>query len=220
MAANPKAVGEALMTKRHDAKLDIAPVEPIVVVGAKRRPSSSSFQGAWGAIAALAGTSILSVIAAPWIGSVTPSDASGQAPTDGTLADGTTAVALPSPQYVYLAPGAVAPQGAPVVRLDPITVMRSPAPGSATVPSVAKRKVIYIYLKPGQTPPPGAIVRTAGSITAPASSGASTGSTSGGTSSKGGSSTGGTTTPPVATPAPTLPPVAPPPPVTKPSGKP
>ena len=157
-------------------------------------------QRAWGLIGAASAVSLLSAIAGPLA-----TDANGA--VVATPVDPSASVAA-APVYIYLAPGEHAPDGAPVVYLDPLTIVGAPQPGSVTV--APRRKTIYLYLQPGETPPPGAIVREAGRIpvvpatTAPSSAGTT--------------ATPKPTAAPVATPRPATPPPPPPPPVTKPSG--
>ena len=201
----------------------LAPVENSALTPAaeKRRPDPKPLQRAWGALGAATGSALLATIVGPMVASATGGfSLDGAAVTDGT---GTTSgTAQASPSYVYLAPGEVAPEGAPVVQLDPITVVTSPAPGSTVVQVKQKPKVVYIYLKPGEAPPAGAIVQQAGTVAvatpAPTTSGSNP------------TPAPAATPRPVATPRPATPPpvVAPPPvstprpaptpPPTKPSG--
>lgn len=129
----------------------------------KRRPDPKPLQRAWGALGAATGSALLATIVGPMVASATGGfSLDGGAVTDET---GTTSgLVKASPSYVYLAPGEVAPEGAPVVQLDPITVVTSPAPGSTVVQAQPRPKVVFIYLKPGEAPPAGAIVQQAGAV--------------------------------------------------------
>jgi len=211
--------------KRRLHASDLAPVEQGVVAPAaeKRRPDARPFQRAWGAAGAAASSALLAAIVGPMVAAAGDGGFaidSGTNGAEGVTADGSPVSAVPTPNYVYLQPGESAPEGAPVVQLDPITVVASPLPGSTTVQPKPKRQVVYIYLKPGQTPPPGAIVKKSGAVAAvtPAPTSNATPATGGGS---GGGTGGGSATPkpvtppPVATPRPTP---APTPPPTKPSG--
>lgn len=195
----------------------LAPVEESALTPAaeKRRPDPKPLQRAWGALGAATGSALLATIVGPMVASATGGFSIEGAPvTDETGASSGTVEA--SPSYVYLAPGEVAPEGAPVVQLDPITVVTSPAPGSTLVQAKPKPKVVYVYLKPGETPPAGAIVQQAGTVAVATPAPNTNGSNP--------------TPAPVATPRPATPPpvVAPPPvstprpaptpPPTKPSG--
>lgn len=201
----------------------LAPVEESALAPAaeKRRPDPKPLQQAWGALGAATGSALLATIVGPMVASATGGFSIDGAPvTDETGAPSGPVEA--SPSYVYLAPGEVAPEGAPVVQLDPITVVTSPAPGSTVVQVKQKPKVVYIYLKPGEAPPAGAIVQQAGTVAvatpAPTTSGSNP------------TPAPAATPRPVATPRPATPPpvVAPPPvstprpaptpPPTKPSG--
>ena len=143
----------------------LAPVEESALTPAaeKRRPDPKPLQRAWGALGAATGSALLATIVGPMVASATGGfSLDGAAVTDET---GTTSGSVEaSPSYVYLAPGEVAPEGAPVVQLDPITVVSSPAPGSTVVQVKPKPKVVYVYLKPGEAPPAGAIVQQAGAV--------------------------------------------------------
>lgn len=129
----------------------LAPVEESTLTPAaeKRRPDPKPLQRAWGALGAATGSALLATIVGPMVASATGGfSLDGAAVTDD---NGTTSGSVEaSPSYVYLAPGEVAPDGAPVVQLDPITVVTSPAPGSTVVQVKPKAKVVYIYLKPGE----------------------------------------------------------------------
>jgi hypothetical protein len=188
----------------------LAPVEESALTPAaeKRRPDPKPLQRAWGALGAATGSALLATIVGPMVASATGGfSLDGAAVTDET---GTTSGSVEaSPSYVYLAPGEVAPEGAPVVQLDPITVVTSPAPGSTVVQVKPKPKVVYIYLKPGEAPPAGAIVQQAGAVAVATPAPTTSGSTP----------TPGAVAPPrpVATPRPaTPPPVVAPPPVSTP----
>ena len=181
---------------------------------------SSAAQRAWGAIGAAAGSALLATIVGPMIAANSDGGSNLDVPAGG---DNATMLTGNSDQLVvYLQPGEKAPEGAPVVRLDPITVIASPRPGTATVAPAPRQKVVYIYLKPGETPPVGAIVQQAGSLpaasTAPATQ--SPAPTISPVAAGGGG--GGTkpVPPPVVAPPPPVRPPAPPPPATKPSGTP
>ena len=219
--------------KRRIRSSDLAPVESgAVTPGAeKRRPDPRPFQRAWGAAGAAASSALLAAIVGPMVAAAGDggfSIDSQASSSEGGVTDGSTVGAAPSPNYVYLQPGESAPEGAPVVYLDPMTVVASPLPGSSTIQPKPKRGVVYIYLKPGQTPPPGAIVKASGTVAVapPAATPAVTatpaptsgGSTGGG---NGGGNGGGSATPKPVTPPPVVtprPPPAPKPPPTKPSG--
>ena len=143
----------------------LAPVEKsgLTPAAEKRRPDPKPLQRAWGALGAATGSALLATIVGPMVASAT----GGFSLDDAAVTDesgATSGSAQPSPTYVYLAPGEVAPEGAPVVQLDPITVVTSPAPGSTVVHAKPKPKVVYIYLKPGEAPPAGAIVQQAGAV--------------------------------------------------------
>jgi hypothetical protein len=188
----------------------LAPVEESALTPAaeKRRPDPKPLQRAWGALGAATGSALLATIVGPMVASATGGfSLDGAAVTDET---GTTSGSVEaSPSYVYLAPGEVAPEGAPVVQLDPITVVTSPAPGSTVVQVKPKPKVVYVYLKPGEAPPAGAIVQQAGAVAVATPAPTTSGSTP----------TPGAVAPPrpVATPRPaTPPPVVAPPPVSTP----
>ena len=188
----------------------LAPVEESALTPAaeKRRPDPKPLQRAWGALGAATGSALLATIVGPMVASATGGfSLDGAAVTDET---GTTSGSVEaSPSYVYLAPGEVAPEGAPVVQLDPITVVTSPAPGSTVVQVKPKPKVVYIYLKPGEAPPAGAIVQQAGAVAVATPAPTTSGSTP----------TPGAVAPPrpVATPRlATPPPVVAPPPVSTP----
>ena len=211
--------------KRHLRSSDLAPVESGAAAPAaeKRRPDPRPFQRAWGAAGAAASSALLAAIVGPMVAAAGDGGFAIDSQTggvEGGATDGSPISAVPTPNYVYLQPGETAPEGAPVVQLDPITVVASPLPGSTTVQPKPKRQVVYIYLKPGQTPPPGAIVKKSGTVAAatPAPTSTATPATSGGS---GGGTGGGTATPRPATPPPAAtpkPPPAPLPPPTKPSG--
>lgn len=205
--------------KRHLRMRELAPVETGAVAPAaeKRRPDARPFQRAWGAAGAAASSALLAAIVGPMAaaagdGGFAIESQTGEA--GGGATDGSPNGAVPTPNYVYLQPGESAPEGAPVVQLDPISVVASPLPGSSVVQPKQQRKVVYIYLKPGQTPPPGAIVKKSGSVAAvtpaPTSTVAPTVGGSSGSGSGGGSATPRPATPPpVATPRPTPPPTTP-----------
>jgi hypothetical protein len=189
----------------------LAPLEEsgLTPAAEKRRPDPKPLQRAWGALGAATGSALLATIVGPMVASATGGFSLDDAAV--TDASGTTSgSAQPSPTYVYLAPGEVAPEGAPVVQLDPITVVASPAPGSTVVQAKPKPKVVYIYLKPGEAPPAGAIVQQAGAVAI-----ATPAPTSGPTPTPGAAATPKpvVSPPPVKTPRP-----APTPPPTKPSG--
>ena len=223
------AVGTMTDRKRHIRSSDLAPVESRAVspAAARRRPDARPFQRAWGAAGAAASSALLAAIVGPMVtaagdGGFAIDTQNGAA--EGGASDGSSTSAVPTPNYVYLQPGESAPEGAPVVQLDPITVVASPLPGSTAVQPKPKRQVVYIYLKPGQTPPPGAIVRKSGTVptVTPAPTSEATPAPSGGSGSGTGGGTGGgsatprpATPPPVATPRPTPRPTPPP---TTPSG--
>ena len=227
MAATMMEVETMTDKKRHLRSSELAPVEPGAVAPAaeKRRPDARPFQRAWGAAGAAASSALLAAIVGPMVAAAGDGGFAIDAQTgvaEGGVTDGGPTSAVPTPNYVYLQPGETAPEGAPVVQLDPITVVASPLPGSTTVQPKPKRQVVYIYLKPGQTPPPGAIVKKSGTVAAVTPAPTSTA-----TPTTGGGSGGGSATPRPATPAPvaTPPPVATPrpvpaptPPPTKPSG--
>lgn len=181
---------------------------------------SSAAQRAWGAIGAAAGSALLATIVGPMIAANSDGGSNLDVPAGG---DNATMLTGNSDQLVvYLQPGEKAPEGAPVVRLDPITVIASPRPGTATVAPAPRQKVVYIYLKPGETPPVGAIVQQAGSL--PAASTAPVTQSPAPTISPVAAGGGGGGTkpapPPVVVPPPPVRPPAPPPPATKPSGTP
>jgi hypothetical protein len=187
----------------------LAPLEEsgLTPAAEKRRPDPKPLQRAWGALGAATGSALLATIVGPMVASATGGFSLDDAAV--TDASGTTSgSAQPSP--TYLAPGEVAPEGAPVVQLDPITVVASPAPGSTVVQAKPKPKVVYIYLKPGEAPPAGAIVQQAGAVAI-----ATPAPTSGPTPTPGAAATPKpvVSPPPVKTPRP-----APTPPPTKPSG--
>ena len=225
MAATAMEVETMTDKKRHLRSSELAPVEPGAVAPAaeKRRPDARPFQRAWGAAGAAASSALLAAIVGPMVAAAGDGGFAIDAQTgaaEGGVTDGGPTSAVPTPNYVYLQPGETAPEGAPVVQLDPITVVASPLPGSTTVQPKPKRQVVYIYLKPGQTPPPGAIVKKSGTVAAvtPAPTSTATPTTGGGS---GGGTGGGTATPRPATPPPAAtpkPPPAPLPPPTKPSG--
>ena len=217
---------------RHTDK-GFAPIETGTVTPAaeKRRPDPKPLQRAWGAAGAAASSALLAAIVGPMVAAAGDGGFSidSQADTSTTDSGGGTSEA-PAPSYVYLLPGEHAPEGAPVVQLDPISVVVAPQPGSTVVGKKPQRKVVYIYLQPDQTPPPGAIVQAAGTVavstpapvatTAPGSGGGSGGSGGGSATPKPATPSPATppplaTPPPVATPRPTP---APTPPPTKPSG--
>ena len=189
----------------------LAPVEESALTPAaeKRRPDPKPLQRAWGALGAATGSALLATIVGPMVASATGGfSLDGAAVTDET---GTTSGSVEaSPSYVYLAPGEVAPEGAPVVQLDPITVVTSPAPGSTVVQVKPKPKVVYVYLKPGEAPPAGAIVQQAGAVAVETPA-----PTTDATPAPDAVATPRPATPP---PAATPRPVTPPPPPTRPSG--
>lgn len=143
----------------------LAPVEEsgLTPAAEKRRPDPKPLQRAWGALGAATGSALLATIVGPMVASAT-----GDFSLDGAVvadeASTPSGSVEASPSFVYLAPGEVAPEGAPSVQLDPITVVTSPAPGSSVVQPKPKRKVVYVYLKPGEAPPAGAIVQQAGAV--------------------------------------------------------
>ena len=225
MAATMTEVETMTDKKRHLRSSELAPVEPGAVAPAaeKRRPDARPFQRAWGAAGAAASSALLAAIVGPMVAAAGDGGFAIDAQTgvaESGVTDGGSTSAVPTPNYVYLQPGETAPEGAPVVQLDPITVVASPLPGSTTVQPKPKRRVVYVYLKPGQTPPPGAIVKKSGTVAAvtPAPTSTATPTTGGGS---GGGTGSGTATPRPATPPPATtpkPPPAPTPPPTKPSG--
>ena len=142
-----------------------APVEESSLAPAaeKRRPDPKPLQRAWGALGAATGSALLATIVGPMVASASSGfNLDGTGVTDNATT--TSGAVEASPAYIYLAPGEVAPEGAPVVQLDPITVVTSPVPGSTVVKAKPKPKVVYIYLKPGEAPPAGAIVQQAGEV--------------------------------------------------------
>ena len=143
----------------------LAPVEDSVLTPAadRRRPDPKPLQRAWGALGAATGSALLATIVGPMVASATGTFSMDEI---GTAGEGATSdvYAVAPPTYVYLAPGEQAPDGAPVVQLDPITVVTSPSPGTTLIQVKPKPKVVYIYLKPGETPPAGAIVKLAGEV--------------------------------------------------------
>ena len=194
----------------------LAPIEEsgLTPAAERRRPDPKPLQRAWGALGAAAGSALLATIVGPMVASATGSfSLDGGANTDESSTP--SGSVKTSPTYVYLAPGEVAPEGAPVVQLDPITVVASPVPGSTVVQVKPKPKVVYVYLKPGETPPAGAIVQQAGAVAVPTPA-ASTVKTP----APGAVATPRPDTPPPAVePRPVTPrPVTPPPPPTRPSG--
>ena len=196
----------------------LAPVEESSLAPAaeKRRPDPKPMQRAWGALGAATGSALLATIVGPMVASAsTGFSLDGTGVTDNATT--TSGAVEASPSYIYLAPGEVAPEGAPVVQLDPITVVASPVPGSTVVKVKAKPKVVYIYLKPGEAPPAGAIVQQAGQVVSATPAPAATGKTP---TPGAGATPRPATPPPAATPPPvsTPRPVAPTPPPTKPSG--
>jgi hypothetical protein len=213
--------------KRHLRSSELAPVEPGAVAPAaeKRRPDARPFQRAWGAAGAAASSALLAVIVGPMVAAAGDGGFAIDAQTGGaevSATDGSPVSAVPTPNYVYLQPGESAPEGAPVVQLDPITVVASPLPGSTAVQPKPKRQVVYIYLKPGQTPPPGAIVKKSGTVATvtPAPTSTATPAAGGGSGSGAGGG-GGSATPKPVTPPPVVTPKpvpTPKPPPTKPSG--
>jgi hypothetical protein len=213
--------------KRHLRSAHLAPVESGAVAPAseKRRPDARPFQRAWGAAGAAASSALLAAIVGPMVAAAGDGGFAIDAQTggaDGSVTDGAPISAVPTPNYVYLQPGETAPEGAPVVQLDPITVVASPLPGSTTVQPKPKRQVVYIYLKPGQTPPPGAIVKKSGTVATvtPAPTSTATPAAGGGSGSGAGGG-GGSATPKPVTPPPVVTPKpvpTPKPPPTKPSG--
>ena len=221
MAVTMMKVATMTDKKRHLRSSELAPVEPGAVAPAaeKRRPDARPFQRAWGAAGAAASSALLAAIVGPMVAAAGDGGFAIDAQTGGAgvgATDGSPVSAVPTPNYVYLQPGESAPEGAPVVQLDPITVVASPLPGSTIVQPKPKRQVVYIYLKPGQTPPPGSIVKKSGTVAAvtPAPTSTATPATAGGS---GGGTGGGTATPRPATPPPAATPKPPPPPTT-PSG--
>ena len=113
---------------------ELAPVEASSLTPAaeKRRPDPKPLQRAWGALGAATGSALLATIVGPMVASATGGfSLDGTTTTEDTAATNSEVEA--SPAYVYLAPGEVAPEGAPVVQLDPITVVTSPVPGSTVV---------------------------------------------------------------------------------------
>ena len=200
-----------MMAKNKSERL--APVEESSLAPAaeKRRPDPKPLQRAWGALGAAAGSALLATIVGPMVASASSGfSLDGTGVTENTT---TTSGSVEATQaYIYLAPGEVAPEGAPVVQLDPITVVTSPLPGSTVVQVKPKPKVVYIYLKPGEAPPAGAIVQQAGEVVAATPAPAATGAAP--TPGAGATPPPAATPPPVATPRP----VTPPPPPTKPSG--
>lgn len=144
----------------------LAPVEPTPPspTSTPRRPDPTPFRSAWLTAGVAAGSSLAALI-------VGPMAAVELSPTGELTADGAP---VPAPEYVYLRPGEQAPDGATVMRLDPITVIGSPDPGAAII-ITPPRETVVVHLAPGQTPPPGAIVREEGRVppaatTPPASS--------------------------------------------------
>ena len=205
-----------MMAKNKSERL--APVEESSLAPAaeKRRPDPKPMQRAWGALGAATGSALLATIVGPMVASAsTGFSLDGTGVTDNATT--TSGAVEASPSYIYLAPGEVAPEGAPVVQLDPITVVASPVPGSTVVKVKAKPKVVYIYLKPGEAPPAGAIVQQAGEVAAATPAPAATGKTP---TPGAGATPRPATPPPAATPPPvaTPRPVTPTPPPTKPSG--
>ena len=151
------------MAKRKSEQL--APVEESSLAPAaeKRRPDPKPLQRAWGALGAATGSALLATIVGPMVASASSGfSLDGTGVTDNATA--TSGAVEASSAYIYLAPGELAPEGAPVVQLDPITVVTSPVPGSTVVQVKPKPKVVYIYLKPGEAPPAGAIVQQAGEV--------------------------------------------------------
>ena len=225
MTATTMEVETMTDKKRHLRSSELAPVEPGAVAPAaeKRRPDARPFQRAWGAAGAAASSALLAAIVGPMVAAAGDGGFAIDAQTGGAevgATDGSPVSAVPTPNYVYLQPGESAPEGAPVVQLDPITVVASPLPGGTAVQPKPKRQVVYIYLKPGQTPPPGAIVKKSGTVATvtPAPTSNATPATGGGsgTVTGGGSVTPRPAAPPsVVTPRPVPAPVPPP---TKPSG--
>jgi len=194
----------------------LAPVEEsgLTPAAEKRRPDPKPLQRAWGALGAATGSALLATIVGPMVASATGNfSLEGAAVMDETSTPSGSVEA--SPAYVYLAPGEVAPEGAPVVQLDPITVVTSPAPGSTVVEVKPKPKVVYIYLKPGEAPPAGAIVQQAGAVAVPTSAPSTVKTPAPGAVA----TPRPDTPPPAAEPRPVTPrPVTPPPPPTRPSG--
>ena len=209
--------------KGFNASHELAPIEPGVVAPAaeKRRPDPKPFQRAWGAAGAAASSALLAAIVGPMVAAAGDGGFAISTSAESTTTSGDATSAVPEPNYVYLQPGERAPEGAPVVQLDPISVVVAPQPGSSVVGKKPKRQVVYLYLKPGETPPPGAIVQAAGTVatSTPAPITSTTPGSGGG--SGGGSATPKPATPPPATPPPVATPrptPAPTPPPTKPSG--
>ena len=155
--------------KRPDHMSQLAPVEAEEVrrqAESRRTIDSGSAQRAWGAVGTAAGSALLATIVGPMVAATGESALNLDIPAAG---DNATVLTGGSDQVVvYLQPGETAPEGAPVVRLDPITVVASPRPGTATVVPAPRQKVIYVYLKPGEVAPAGAIVQQAGSVSAAA----------------------------------------------------
>ena len=205
----------AKRSQEHFARVEESSLTP---AAEKRRPDPKPLQRAWSALGAATGSALLATIVGPMVASATGGFTIDAVTETGADA-GSTDSAAAAPTYVYLAPGELAPEGAPVVQLDPITVVTSPAPGSTVIKVKPKPKVVYVYLKPGEKPPAGAIVQQAGAVAeaTPTPSSANTNPPSGG------SATPRPTTPPTATPPPAATPrprptPAPTPPPTKPSG--
>lgn len=172
-------------------------------------------QRAWGAVGAAAGSALLATIVGPMVAAVGENEMNFDIPAaDSDTAD----IAVgPNQDVVYLEPGQTAPSGAPVVRLDPVTVAASPRPGSVAVAPAPKRKVIYLYLQPGETPPPGAIVQQAGSVAVTPSTVVPTPNAGGGSATPRPIVNPPIVNPPVVKPPVVNPPVVNPP-VTRPSG--
>ena len=219
-----------MMAKNKSEQL--APVEESSLTPAaeKRRPDPKPLQRAWGALGAAAGSALLATIVGPMVASASNGfSLDGASATEDLTATSGSVEATQA--YIYLAPGEVAPEGAPVVQLDPITVVTSPVPGSTVVQVKPKPKVVYIYLKPGEAPPAGAIVQQAGEVAAATPAPATTGPTppsgagatprpatppsGAGATPRPATPPSAATPPPVATPRPVTPP---PPPPTRPSG--
>jgi len=156
-------------------EIPIAPVErePLAPAAEKRRPNPRPLQQAWGALGAAATSALLATIVGPMVASATGSFAIDTDTPTGSDGEASDLVEAPV-NYVYLQPGEQAPSGAPVVQLDPLTVISSPQPGSTRVTTKRTSKVVYIYLQPGETPPAGAIVRQAGNVATTDSSASST----------------------------------------------
>lgn len=203
--------------RRRNGAIGLAPTEP---QHAPRRaehlgsadPAPS--QRVWSAVGAAAGSALLATIVGPMIAAAGESDMNFDIPAADDTAQ---RIGGSNQEVVYLQPGERAPEGAPVVRLDPITVVASPRPGSAAALPAPKRTVVYIYLQPGETPPPGAIVQQAGSVAVTPNSTPSPTSSAGAGAIRPVDPAPPAVAPPVVAPPVVRPPVVNPP-VTKPSG--